>query len=331
MGGRDIILIGASAGGVHALSQLVALFPQDLPAAVFIVIHLSPYSKSAMPTILSRAGALPAVHPKDNDPILPGRIYVAPPDHHLLIEPDRVRLSRGPTENGHRPAVDVLFRTGAQVYGRRVLGVVLTGNLDDGTAGLATIKKEGGTALVQDPEEADYPSMPQNAIAAVDVDHVLPIAEIVPMLVRLVHEPLADPEPLSRQEQPMEMKEELERGQDREGKGPPSGLTCPECGGSLFERDEGEIVHFRCRTGHAYSPESLLAKQFDTLEATLWAAVRALQENAALARRMERSMRQRDRFGTSAAEARYAQRAEEAEKHAEVLRRVLLRDEPKEA
>lgn len=332
MGGRDIVLIGASAGGVHALSQLVGLFPRDLPAAVFVVIHLSPYSPSAMPTILSRSGPLPAVHPKDGDPILPGRIYVAPPDHHLLIEPDRVRLSRGPTENGHRPSVDVLFRTGAQVYGRRVQGVVLTGNLDDGTAGLATIKKKGGMALVQDPAEADYPSMPQNAIAAVDVDHVLPIAGIVPMLVKLAHEPLGPPEPPSRQEpKPMKIKEELERGEDREGKGPPSGLTCPECGGSLFEREEGEIVHFRCRTGHAYSPESLLAEQFDTLEATLWAAVRALQENAALARRMERMMHQRDRSGARAAETRYGRRAEEAERHAEVLRRVLLREEAKEA
>jgi two-component system, chemotaxis family, protein-glutamate methylesterase/glutaminase len=209
---------------------------------------------------------------------------------------------------------------------------VLTGNLDDGAAGLATVKKEGGLALVQDPEEADYPSMPQNAMAVVDVDHVLPIAEIVPMLVKLVHEPLVAPDPPPRQEPKlMKIKEELERGEDREGKGPPSGLTCPECGGSLFEREEGEIVHFRCRTGHAYSPESLLAEQFDTLEATLWAAVRALQENAALARRMERSMRQRDRTGASAAGMRYAKRAEEAERHAEVLRGVLLREEAKQA
>src|SRR5215210_2312803 len=332
MGGGDIVLIGASAGGVHAISELVALFPRDFPAAVFIVLHLSPYGNSAMPQILSRSGPLPAVHPKDGDPILPGRIYVAPPDHHLLIEPDRIRLSRGPTENGHRPAVDVLFRTAAQVYRRRVVGRVLTGNLDDGTAGLATIKKEGGVAMVQDPAEADYPSMPQNAMAVIDVDHVLPIAELVPMLVKVVNEPLADPDPPPRKEQTlMNIKKELERGEDREGKGEPAGLSCPACGGTLFERKEGEVIHFRCRTGHAYSPESLLAEQFESLEATLWAAVRALEENAALARRMERTMNMRGRAGATASGNRYAQRANEAERHAALLRQVLLQEQSKQA
>jgi two-component system, chemotaxis family, protein-glutamate methylesterase/glutaminase len=326
--GRDIVLIGASAGGVHALSQVVALLPPGFPAAVFVVLHLSPYGSSAMPAILSRAGALPAAHPVDGEPIRRGRIYVAPPDQHLLIEPGRVRLSRGPTENGHRPAVDVLFRSGGQVYGPRAIGVILTGNLDDGTAGLATIKKQGGIAVVQDPREADYPSMPQHAIATVDVDHVLPIAEIVPLLVRLVTEPPADPDsPPGQDPPPLDIKDELERGEDREGKGEPSGLTCPECGGTLFERNQGEIVHFRCRTGHAYSPESLLAVQFQTLEATLWAAVRALEENAALARRMARSMSQKLRSGSTAAEVRYNKRAEEAERHANQLRLALLQDE----
>jgi two-component system, chemotaxis family, protein-glutamate methylesterase/glutaminase len=305
MPGHDIIVIGASAGGVQTLVELIGALPRDLPASVFIVIHVAPFGTSAMPAILSRSGPLPAVHPRDNELIVPGKVYIAPPDHHLILEPDRVRISRGATENGYRPAVDVLFRTAAQIYGPRVVGVVLTGNLDDGTAGLALIKQYGGIAVVQDPEEADYPGMPRSAIASVNVDHILPLAPI----------------------SPMELKNELERGEDREGKGAPSSFTCPECGGTLFEREKAEVVHFRCRTGHAYSPESLLAKQSESLEATLWAALRALEENAALARRMERWMLQRGRPRTGA-EQRYTQRAQEAEQHATVLRGVLL-EEPK--
>src|SRR6185436_714450 len=219
MAGRDIILIGASAGGVQTLTELARHLPGDLPAAVFMVIHLSPFSHSSMPAILSRAGPLPAAHPRDGEPILPGRIYVAPPDHHLVIEPEQVRISRGPTENGHRPAVDVLFRTGAEVYGPRVVAVVLTGNLDDGTVGLAIVKKHRGVAVVQDPEDADYPSMPRSAIASVEVDHVLPLAGIASLLGELVHQPVDDPEPPPKEEDAMSIKRELELGEDREGKG----------------------------------------------------------------------------------------------------------------
>ena len=329
MPSRDIIVIGASAGGVQALVDVIAALPAGLPASVFIVIHVAPFGASAMPSILSRSGRLVAVHPRDGERIEPGKVYVAPPDHHLLIEPGRVRISRGPTENGYRPAVDVLFRTAAQVYGPRVVGVVLTGNLDDGTAGLALVKKYRGTTVVQDPEEADYPGMPRSAIASVNVDHILPIAGIGPLLVELARQPLDDLELTPEKGHAMEIKNELERGEDREGKGDPSGFTCPECGGTLFEREKAEVVHFRCRTGHAYSPESLMAKQSESLEATLWAALRALEENAALARRMERWMlqRERERHRPTGAEARYTHRAQEAERHAEVLRRVLV-DEP---
>lgn len=328
MPGRDIIVIGASAGGVQVLANLIGELPRDLPASVFIVMHLAPLGTSAMPAILCRAGQLKAVHPKDGEPIVPGMVYIAPPDHHLVIEPERVRISRGPSENGHRPAVDVLFRSAAQVYGPRVAGCVLTGNLDDGTAGLAMIKKYGGVAVVQDPEEADYPGMPRSAIASVDVDYILPLAEIAPLLTELAHQEVNDP-PL--EEDAMEIKKELERGEDREGKGVPSGFTCPECGGALFEREQAEIAHFRCRTGHAYSPESLLAKQTESLEATLWAAVRALEENASLARRMERWMiqRQEERHRHEGTEERYTRRAQEAEGHAEVLRRVLMDESAK--
>ncbi len=193
MPNRDILVIGASAGGVQAISLVVEGLPADLKAAVFVVTHIAPHGSSAMPAILSRAGRLPAVHPRDGERIEGGRIYVAPPDHHLVIEDGRVRLSRAPTENGHRPAVDVLFRTASHNHGSRVVGVVLTGNLDDGTAGLAAIKRRGGIAVVQDPAEADYPSMPRSAIENVEIDHVLPLAEIGPLLGRLALEPAPEP------------------------------------------------------------------------------------------------------------------------------------------
>lgn len=322
MPNRDILVLGASAGGVHALSEVVEALPADLQAAVFVVTHIAPHGASAMPAILSRAGRLPAVHPQDGEKIEKGRIYVAPPDHHIVIEDGRVRLSRGPSENGHRPAVDVLFRTAAHNHGSRVVGVVLTGNLDDGTAGLAAIKRRGGVAIVQDPGEADYSGMPRSAIENVEIDHVLPLHEIGPLLARLSRE-LA-PEPNRPDEEAINMKRKIEIGGDREKGGEPSGFTCPECGGALWESHENELVHFRCRTGHAYAPESLLAEQFDSLEATLWAAVRALEENAALARRMERWMHGR---GNKAGENRYDRRAKEAEKHAAVLREVLMEDQ----
>lgn len=318
-----VILIGASAGGVSALTQLVKELPVDLSAAVFIVLHVSPYGKSAMPAILSRAGVLPALHPRDEDPVQEGRIYVAPPDHHLILEDGRVRLSHGPSENAQRPAVDVLFRTGAQSYGRRAVAVVLTGNLDDGTAGLAVIKRYGGIAVVQDPADADYPSMPASAIHNVEIDHVVPLADIPRLLVDLINQPVVEdpPDPEGR-----DMKEEIELGDDPEEEGVPSDLTCPACGGSLRESRVETVVHFRCRTGHAYSPESLLAKQTDTIEEALWAAMRALKENAALARRMERRMRQVRRSGPGLND-RYTRRAEEAEQHADVLRKLLTKEE----
>lgn len=322
---RDIFVIGASAGGVHALIELAAGLPADLPVAIFVVQHVSPYGRSAMPNILSRSGPLEAVHPEDNDRIHKGRIYVAPPDHHLLIQDGHVRLSRAPTENGHRPAVDVLFRSAARAYGARVVGVILTGSLDDGTAGLTEIKRYGGLAVVQSPEEADYPGMPRSAIENVDVDHVASLSALSELLVGLSREPLPEEQDPPVDEEAMAMKEQLERGQDREAEGKPSGFTCPECGGALWESPEDGLVHFRCRTGHAFSPESLLAQQDEGLEYTLWAAVRALQESADLARRMERWMANRG-AGAVAGRDRYHRRAEEATRHAEVLRKMLVHE-----
>ncbi|HET7460776.1 MAG TPA: chemotaxis protein CheB [Longimicrobium sp.] len=322
---RGIVVIGASAGGVEALRCIVEALPDGFPAAVFVVVHFPPHASSSLPAILSRAGTLPAVHPEDGDPIEPGRIYVAPPDLHLLVERGRIRLSRGPRENGHRPAVDPLFRSAAVAYGRRVVGVVLTGNLDDGTGGLSAVVRRGGVAVVQDPADAAHPGMPSSALANVRVDHSVPLAGIPALLARLVTEPVPDgdrPEvgrDLLRFETDItEMEPYALHADQRPGE--PSGYSCPECQGVLFEVREGELARYRCRVGHAYGPESLMAQQADQVEEALWIAFQSLKERAAFARVMARKMEvRRNQYSHQ----RFMEQAAEADARAAVIRDVL--------
>lgn len=192
---RNVIVIGASAGGVEVLTQLVGTLPSSLDAAVFVTLHFPAHGTSVLPRLLSRAGPLETVHPADDAPVRPGRIYVAPPDHHMLVFRDRVRLVRGPPENGNRPALDPMFRSAALAHGSRVVGVVLTGNLDDGTSGLMAVKRRGGIAVVQDPTDAMFPSMPASALEHVRVDHVVSIGSLGPLLAWLVGEPRSDESP----------------------------------------------------------------------------------------------------------------------------------------
>ncbi len=316
MAGHDIVVLGASAGGVEALGKVVEGLPVDLPAAVFVALHMGG-EYSALPQILTRSGALPAGHPVPGEPIRKGRIYVAPPDLHLLVGNGRLLLERGPRENRHRPAVDALFRSAAQSYGRRVVGVLLTGNLDDGTAGLLAIKERGGLAVVQDPEEADYPGMPRSAIANVEVDHIVRLAEIPPLLVRLVGEAVSD-EPPARP-RPAEVSAEL-LGESGQELGVPSGFTCPDCGGALWETRDRDLLRFRCRTGHAFSPETLVDQQTRRTDDTLWAALRSFEENADLARSMARRMHLK---GLTRLEERYLERVSDAERHIATLRAML--------
>ena len=325
MAGRDVIVIGASSGGVKALTELAHALPPGLPAAVFVVCHFPVTSFSRLPEILSRHGPLLAAHAQDGEPVLPGRIYVAPPDYHLLLKNGHVKLARGPTENSNRPAVDPLFRTAARRYGRRVVGVVLSGVLDDGTAGLQAIKERGGIAVVQDPEDALYSGMPENALNHVAVDHAVPAAALGPLLARLAAEPPpADDDPPPSQEMDMEtdMAElELEAMQDFNRPGEPSGFACPECGGALWELRDGELIRYRCRVGHAFSPDTLLAEQSDALEAALWSALRALEERAALAHKMaERA----DRRGNALIAEKFRGQVSESEAHAGLIRKVIL-------
>lgn len=325
--GHDIIVIGASAGGVEALSRLVKTLPENLPAALFIVLHIPSYGTSVLPQILNRAGRLKAAHPQDGETIQLGRIYVAPPDFHLLIKKGYIQLSRGPKENGYRPAVDPLFRTAARTYGRRVIGVVLSGSLDDGTAGLISIKMRGGMAVVQNPEDALFSGMPTNAIENVDVDHILPLSEISPLLVKLASEPLGEEEyPVSHEiEIESDMAEfDMNALQSKERPGIPSGFACPNCGGALWEINKNNLLRFRCRVGHAFSAKTLLAHQSEQLEDALWVALRALEESSALAERMAKRARERN-HATSA--ERFEEQSRDAQNRAALLRDVLLKGE----
>jgi two-component system chemotaxis response regulator CheB len=323
MADRDVVVVGASAGGVEALTNLVAALPADLPASLFVVLHVPATGTSALPDILARNGPLPASHAKDGEPIEQRRIYVAPPDHHLLLRGDHVHLARGPRENGHRPAVDPLFRSAAREHASRVVGIVLSGALDDGTAGLLAIKARGGVAVVQEPEDALYPAMPDNAIAHVEVDHVLPAAAIAGMLARLAAEPAMEPSSPANDELKVEVEMEGFSIEALEGNHPgqPSAFSCPDCNGVLWEIQDGGLVKFRCRVGHAWSPESLLTQQSEALEGALWVALRSLEERAALARKLAEPARRRGHRITA---SRFQEQAQEAQQAARLVRQLLL-------
>jgi two-component system, chemotaxis family, protein-glutamate methylesterase/glutaminase len=299
--GYGIVVIGASAGGVEAVRRIAADLRADLPAAVFVVLHVAPHAKSALPEILSAAGPLPAAHAVHGEAVRGGRIYVAPPDVHMTLGRDVVQVQRGPRENGARPAVDPLFRSAAAHYGSNVLGVVLTGNLDCGSAGLATIKTCGGAALVQDPGEATSPDMPRNAVARVPVDWVVPLAQIGPLISRLA----VAPQLVANDPRPGEPKAEM------------SFFTCPACGGSMMEDTIGKVERFACHTGHRYTVGSLAAEQSNQLETALWTALRLLDENEAMAKRLAAS-------SSSDMRERFHEKARSMRHHREVIHALLI-------
>jgi two-component system, chemotaxis family, protein-glutamate methylesterase/glutaminase len=322
MAQRDIVVIGGSAGAIESVSEIVRGLPAEFPAAIFTVVHFPGSVTSALPRILSRAGHMPAEHPADEAPILPGRIYVAPPDCHLFLEEGNVRLSRGPKENGHRPAIDPLFRSAARHYGGRVIGVLLSGNLSDGTAGLLGIKQRGGVAMVQDPETALYSGMPRSAIERVPVDHVVPVRAMAGLLTQLTAQP-APP----RKEAAVESSHVDAHGldevalEDRKTQvGVPSTMSCPECHGVLWEHRDGDVLAFRCRVGHAFTEEALLSIQAEQLEAALWTALRALEEHSALSRRLAARAAHR---GHPHSASVFTEHAMDAEHHASTIRLVL--------
>ena len=322
---RDIVVIGASAGGVEALMQVVRGFPADFPAAVFVVLHLSPTATSRLADILTRSGPLEAINATDGSPIEPGCSVIAPPDFHLVIRPGRVELSRGPRENHTRPAVDPLFRSAARAYGNRVIGVVLSGALYDGTAGLLAIQARGGATIVQDPADAAVESMPRTALRLVDADHVLPAAEIGPVLDRLVREPLPEPgRAIAMTEVDPQITTVIRDDIDElAANRRPHELTiytCPDCGGSLWQGQTGEWVSFHCHVGHAYAPEVLLGQKSEELEAALWTCVRLLTEKATLTQQLAARTAARGDVGVA---ARIAEQAKLDEHYSQLIRELV--------
>jgi two-component system chemotaxis response regulator CheB len=305
MGAQRIVVVGASSGGIEALRQLVGGLPPDFPAPICVVLHTSPQSPGLLGKILADAGALPTATAATGMKLEPGHVYVAPPDYHLIVEPGELCLGRGPKENRFRPAIDPLFRSAAQVYGPGAIGVVLTGNLDDGSAGLKTIKQLGGIAIVQDPRDAQFPAMPANALRHVAADYIVPIAEM-PFALR---EATSTGAGENRIEVPDAVNVEVAVARedtmiDRlvERIGEPSVFACPDCHGVLLELKERGILRFRCHTGHAYSAESLLVALNEGIENALWSAVRAVEEGRFLLERMaqhlpEADQGQRSRIG----------------------------------
>lgn len=286
MRAHDIIVIGTSAGGFSALKQLLRQLPPDLPATIFIVQHISSAQFNGLPTLLERAGKLKVSHPSDGERFLKSHVYVAPPDHHLMIEDGHIRLSQGPKENLTRPAVDPLFRSAALAFRSRVVGVVLTGELDDGTAGLWSVKYRGGTTVVQDPEDAEHPSMPRSAANNVSVDYCLPLSEIGPLLVRLANDAAGEESAAPSEKLEIENRIALDDPRalaELQRLGELTSLTCPDCHGSLWQLREEEFVRFRCRTGHAYTIDTLLAEQDQALENILRDALRSAVEKSTLA------------------------------------------------
>lgn len=285
-----LVVIGASAGGMQPLLNLAAGLPEAFPAAICVVMHVPAYAPSYLPDILGRAGPLPASHPEDGEAVLPGHIYCAPADHHLLVEDGHFRVTRGPKENRVRPAIDALFRSAAYSEGRGAIGVVLSGLLDDGTSGLWAIKHFGGITVVQDPEDAEYDSMPRSAVNQVEIDHTVPARDLAALLVTLTAEPAQEPWEVDVNED-AKKRTAIEvsiasRGHAFHkgvmGFGRVSPQTCPECGGILVEIREGGFTRYRCHTGHAYTGDALLVSVTEAIEDKLWSTMRALEEASML-------------------------------------------------
>lgn len=329
MPAHDLVVIGGSAGSLAGVKTILGALPQDFPAAILVVVHVATDSPGVLDWQFSRNGSLPVSYPSDGEAIEKHHVYVARPDCHLFVEDGKMRVRRGPRENRHRPAIDPLFRTAARVYGSRLVGVVLSGLQDDGSAGLYAVKQRGGIAIVQDPKEAKCAEMPGHALAYASPQYVLPIQKIGPTLIGLVKadqdetsmsrkkRQIAAPGSSAKADKP---DRNLNNSYFDEGEGTPSVFACPECHGVLWEIKENEMVRFRCRVGHSYGPKSLAAELSQTSEAALWAAMRALEEKAAMNRRLADSM---DRHAKTATRLREQSAADDA--NARLIREMIFR------
>jgi two-component system chemotaxis response regulator CheB len=332
---RDIVVIGASAGGVEALTTFVAHLPRDLPAALFVVVHIPSEASSSLAQILSRAHTLPARSARDKTPIEHGHIYIAPPDRHLLLTADEARVVSGPRENRHRPDIDPLFRSAAVSFGRRVVGIVLSGALNDGTAGLLAIKRAGGIAMVQDPATAAFPGMPKSALAYVSIDWSLSLPALADMVVELATGEMLDLEgSVTMEEMDDEQKSEMRVEADIAGLNPRavtqalhygrvSSYTCPDCHGPLWEIQDGPLLRFRCRVGHAFTAESMFEGQADNVEEALWMTLNILEESEQLYTRLASDARERQHRWMS---EQFEQKLRTIKDRSAVIRQLLVDD-----
>jgi two-component system chemotaxis response regulator CheB len=319
---RDVIAVGASAGGVEALRALVAGLPPDFPGAILVVLHMPRDAPSALPGILDRSGPLPAKTAVDGERLCYRRIYVAPNDRHMLVLDGHIRLTRGPAENGHRPAIDPLFRSVARAFGHRAVGVVLSGSRDDGAAGLMNIVQRGGMAVVQDPQDALYPWMPRAALSRVRADHIEPAAKLGGLIAGITAVDLPESAPPPADDALLDAEvsmSQLGPLTSDELNVPAAGYGCPSCGGALFQIAADPLPRYRCRVGHAWSPESLLDEQAVALEGALWMALRALEEKSALSRRMAGNLSSEH----AASGARFRDMAADAEAAGAAIRRLI--------
>jgi two-component system chemotaxis response regulator CheB len=326
------VVIGASAGGVTALQTLLAGLPVDFPARILVVLHVPPSGVNALAAILARSSRMRVRSASNQDRLELGVILVARPDHHLVVVDDTILLTRGPRENGHRPAIDVLFRSAAKALGARTIGAVLSGALDDGAAGLRAIRARGGLGIVQDPKDAQHSGMPASAIRAADPEYVLPVADMPALLTSLIGAEVPDQSPvdalspelaelLETEVAMAELAPESYHQAHRPGTS--SGFSCPDCHGVLFTVEEQDFLRFRCRVGHAWSVQSLLAEHRTAVEGAIWMALRALEEKAALCTEMS----ERAGSGGATISARhFTEQATEAQGAAELLRGLLADD-----
>ena len=331
MSSRNIVVVGASAGGFEALKTLVRGLPADLPASIFIVWHTSPKTPCVLAEILDRLGTIPSGPARDRELIESRRIYVAPPDHHLLVEKPRMYVTRGPKENRFRPAVDPLFRSAAYYYGPEVIGIILSGALDDGTSGLWTVKHYGGTAIVQDPNDAEVPSMPENAIREVSVDHTVPVARMPELLTALINDkqdpprtPLVDADDVHTRQLRTEIGIAAEKTRLDNGIGRLTPYTCPDCHGTLSALRDGDIARFRCHGGHAFTANSLLGTVTESIESSLRTAVRGVDESIMLLNHMGDHFAE---INQPRLAALYFRKAKEVRERNESVRRAVLSHE----
>jgi two-component system chemotaxis response regulator CheB len=307
---HDLVVIGASAGGIEALCTVVKDLPESFNAAVLVVLHVG--SVSVLADVLKRCGPLKTTTGRNGDLIERGHLYVAPPDHHMIVRDSHLELNRGARENRARPAIDPLFRSAAREFRSRVIGVVLTGALDDGAAGLFAIKSRGGIVMVQDPADAQYPSMPLTALRNMEVDHCLPVPKIGAKLTKLVGRSNG---------KVTKIVPPTGRGRRTERRGHQVPFSCPDCSGPMFAVKEGKMLNFHCDVGHRYSPESLTEAHSYALERAIWIAIRSLRERSAVQRALAAS----SSSGDKELAARFEAAAELADRDASLLQEILER------